>query len=460
VNIPREYLACRAISISPGGASRSGNQPFWNSPDPNQQIITDGEIEKALAVYKKRFPDTLNFVGNADEFRTRLNESSCSGCHQTRAIAGFHLPGADRPGESPVNSVFLPGSPHFLGDQLRRLTIVRLLAQGKKVSPRTLAASYAGRPQRQFTALKPSADPTVPRDRNIQLVGGWGGMCLTHPLPHGIRDWGCASGLECRPVFDSVSQPNAGICVSKGRTEVGEAMQYGSVTSLVFGLDRYRRSPPVPVGPPRDTTIDVSALTPPADNSYFAAHQEYFEGDGDVHRRPGETDEQWARRVRDQGTGGFPAGSLRLSECVNLPPEATCALLASGGFNGCLDEVKEGKRTPDSCFRIYTSFAGVRACDPANPCRDDYICMGPAGLTAANAAARLHQRQQDRDHEAHDNRVSQFLRDQLALHYFGERIPDEAFLNRNGGLGDRRGVCIPPYFIFQFKADGHRVPSH
>jgi hypothetical protein len=90
-------------------------------------------------------------------------------------------------------------------------------------------------------------------------------------------------------------------------------MQYGSVTSLVFGLDRYRRSPPVPVGPPRDTTIDVSALTPPADNSYFAAHQEYFEGDGDVHRRPGETDEQWARRVRDQGTGGFPAGSLRLS---------------------------------------------------------------------------------------------------------------------------------------------------
>jgi hypothetical protein len=135
-------------------------------------------------------------------------------------------------------------------------------------------------------------------------------------------------------------------------------------------------------------------------------------------------------------------------------------LLASGGFNGCLDEVKEGKRTPDSCFRIYTSFAGVRACDPANPCRDDYICMGPAGLTAANAAARLHQRQQDRDHEAHDNRVSQFLRDQLALHYFGERIPDEAFLNRNGGLGDRRGVCIPPYFIFQFKADGHRVPSH
>lgn len=115
INIPQEFLACRAISISPGGSSRSGNLPFWSGKTATEVIITDKEISDALKRYRaKGF--TLGFVGSADEFRTRLNDATCSGCHQTRAIAGFHFPGADRFGTSPVNSVYLPGSPHFFGD--------------------------------------------------------------------------------------------------------------------------------------------------------------------------------------------------------------------------------------------------------------------------------------------------------------------------------------------------------
>jgi hypothetical protein len=30
-----------------------------------------------------------------------------------------------------------------------------------------------------------------------------------------------------------------------------------------------------------------------------------------------------------------------------------------------------------TCFQFFTSFAGMRACDIANPCRDDYICVAP-----------------------------------------------------------------------------------
>jgi hypothetical protein len=31
-------------------------------------------------------------------------------------------------------------------------------------------------------------------------------------------------------------------------------------------------------------------------------------------------------------------------------------------------------------------------------------------------------------------------------------------LSRKGGAGDQRGICIPPYFVFQFRSDGHPAP--
>jgi hypothetical protein len=41
---------------------------------------------------------------------------------------------------------------------------------------------------------------------------------------------------------------------------------------------------------------------------------------------------------------------------------------------------------------------------------------------------------------------------------FGQQEPDEAWLARNQGQGDQRGICIPPYFVFQFRSDGHPAP--
>ncbi len=461
LNIPQPFLACRAISISPGGAARSGNQPFWNDPGGTQQVIDDSEIENALSQYRKAYPNTLSFVGTADEFRTRLNEMSCSGCHQTRAIAGFHLPGADRAGTSSVNAVYLPGSPHFFGDQLRRMEILRLLSNSKEISRRVLAASYTARPQNRFASLKPKPNMTKISPTNLQLVGGWGGACLAKQTAGSVRAWPCASHLECRKVFSSANQPEIGICVNpNAQIQIGEAMQTGRVKSTSFGFDKYTRTSPVLLsGTPRNTTIATEYLQAGALNSYFAAHQEYYAGSGGIERNTGESDKDHASRVRDQGTGGFPAGSLRLSECTELGSEATCALLASSGFNKCLAQVGAGTRTPESCFGIYTSYAGVRACDPANPCRDDYICLRPMGYTAQNAGQLFDARSKRR--EAAESSIGELdeNRKLLKIRFYGETMPDQKWLGRNGGVGDRRGVCIPPYFVFQFKADGHKVPT-
>jgi hypothetical protein len=102
---------------------------------------------------------------------------------------------------------------------------------------------------------------------------------------------------------------------------------------------------------------------------------------------------------RADSTGGFPAGMLGIDGCTNLPAEATCGRVAATGFNDC---VASGK--PFTECLTFTKLAGLRACDRSNPCREDYICTAPYGDLGNN--------------------------------------------------GDR-GTCIPPYFMFQFRVDGH-----
>jgi hypothetical protein len=73
---------------------------------------------------------------------------------------------------------------------------------------------------------------------------------------------------------------------------------------------------------------------------------------------------------------------------------ATCGAIAIlDSFNACLARGESFL----ACIRGNTSPAGLRACDVDSPCRDDYVCA------------------------------------------------------RSGG----GGVCLPPYFVFQLRVDGH-----
>ncbi|MCZ7486121.1 hypothetical protein [Rhizobium rhizogenes] len=134
-----------------------------------------------------------------------------------------------------------------------------------------------------------------------------------------------------------------------------------------------------------------------------------------------ETAEEHARRVREQATGGFPAGAL--SECLGLPEEATCGLLAASGFNPCLDEVNDGRRTPDNCFGIYKNHSGVRACDPAHPCRDDYICLSPMGYSLENAKTKFNERAKRCEDARMSVKESTHNRKRLASIFSAKRYP-------------------------------------
>lgn len=93
---------------------------------------------------------------------------------------------------------------------------------------------------------------------------------------------------------------------------------------------------------------------------------------------------------------GFPGGMCS-SGCAELEDGATCGTIAIlSGFNDCL-----ARRQPfERCLAENVRPAGLRACDRGHPCRDDYVCV------------------------------------------------------RSGNSLDA-GACIPPYFLFQLRVDGH-----
>lgn len=444
LNISQEFLACRATSASPGGATRSNNALFWNAKDPKEQLVTDREIDDALrrAVSPNR---QFSFMKTPDDMRLRLNELSCSGCHQARAIAGFHFPGADRAGAPVSNAVFLAGSPHFYGDQSRRVQILEGLAAEGRLSRYALAASYASRP---LNKLRNTPTGELTELGKSELVGGWGSACLTAAAQApSQRQWGCKAGLTCAQLFKSDNAPGMGTCVTADAKRIGDPLQVGAVTSARYGDDKYLRTSPAPDGDwsnrkTRDTRITDLPPNPPADNSYYGAHQEFYVGDDTG--GTGTRQQQMATK-RDALTGGFPSGMLRLSECRNLPSEATCGLIAASGFNACLDQIKNGK-TLKECFEQRTAYAGVRACDATRPCRDDYICLQPMGYNAANGQAAF-------------DRRAKAVSGIYASDDYGQQMPDRAWLARDGGKGDQRGICIPPYFVFQFRSDGHPDPT-
>jgi hypothetical protein len=84
--------------------------------------------------------------------------------------------------------------------------------------------------------------------------------------------------------------------------------------------------------------------------------------------------------------------------CVDLQRGETCGSIAIlQGFNACL----AARKPFTECLRNNVRPAALKSCSETEPCRDDFICARTA--------------------EGH-------------------------------------GACIPPYFLFQLRVDGHPAP--
>lgn len=205
--VPEKFLATAAIAPTPVGFSTSDLQPAFGlvQGDDASASPVFGEADVAAALKRAtQRGGGLQNIRSLAGFERRLNDITCSGCHQTRGIGGFHFPGVDWLAAKPDNSTVVPASPHFFGDQIRRRDILTALRDGRRPD---YSRGFSSRPQ-----LRGSAELA-----GTEYQDGWGAHCyVRHPdaadNDSSFRSWSCAEGLACQPVG---SATRMGMCFVK-----------------------------------------------------------------------------------------------------------------------------------------------------------------------------------------------------------------------------------------------------
>ncbi|KJC45349.1 hypothetical protein [Bradyrhizobium sp. LTSP857] len=208
VLIPEQYLAKAAIAPTPAGFDASDMQPefgMMQGEGKGDPVFTDNDVVGALKQAAAR-GITMENIRSVAGFQRRLNDVTCSGCHQTRGIGGFHFPGVDWLAEKASNSTIVPASPHFVGDQLRRRDILTAFAAGKRPD---FSRGFASRPQTR------GAQELA----GTEYQDGWGAHCYLPNQGSGTPDrsftsWTCAKGLTCQAASAS---SRIGMCFIKTR---------------------------------------------------------------------------------------------------------------------------------------------------------------------------------------------------------------------------------------------------
>jgi hypothetical protein len=204
--LPEQFLAKGAIAATPAGFAPSSLQPTFGLTEGEgaNPVFTEKDVVAAL---KEAAGEgvTLQNIRSVGGFERRLNDLTCSGCHQTRGIGGFHFPGVDWMAAKPSNSTVVPASPHFFGDQIRRRDILVALRDGKQPD---YSRGFSSRPQLRG---------------NTELAGteysdGWGAHCYqqrgkTADNDASFRAWTCAKGLAC----ETSGESRMGMCFIKAR---------------------------------------------------------------------------------------------------------------------------------------------------------------------------------------------------------------------------------------------------
>lgn len=179
LRIPEKFLASESVSVAPRGLERLANQPF-------AQVFAAGEWQAVEGSRTLASPQAV---------LRRLDDLSCAGCHQSRAVAGFHLLGVDRRGASrtftPGNALAVPHSPHVQDELARRAAYVQAALSVARPDPfRPLAEPGApdAAPARatvgarcEPTRITASANPWLDRAQKLPRIAceGAGSVCET-----------------------------------------------------------------------------------------------------------------------------------------------------------------------------------------------------------------------------------------------------------------------------------------
>jgi hypothetical protein len=345
----------------------------------------------------------LKYIKSHDALVERLNNLTCMGCHQMSGTAGFHTLGyADDRYSHHFNRQQLPLSPHALAERARRKAYVEAMAAGRQPN--------AFRPHSAFpTAAWTGTQPVYKR----ATVGE---MCSTTAAFAGAPV--CVAGSVCQRTVSSRSGPVLfGECVvTGGRASAGAVCWKGEVADV--GTMPGNRGPI------------------PAYNLF--AFQDKWKFAGSAYAR-GEV--SGLRCVLPQS--GAPLGrasrdctateeNLSGIDATNPPPHA-CANQGGNGFDLCAASGNAG-----ACLETRVVRGMLDTCSPARTCREDYICQKFPNYDKISA----------RDYGNTKN---------------GRPVNASTPAKINGATiralhQNEVGFCVPTYFLFNMRLDGHPSP--
>jgi hypothetical protein len=328
-NTEGRLLATRALSFSTEGRARLANKPFT--------ALFGAEANDLAGLDFKK----LEYIRSARGAVERLNNLSCTGCHQSSGTAGFHMLGMTGSLNSAFNQVILPFSPHFYAERSRRAAYTQALAENREANQfRPLSIATAAR----WTSAQGLPEFQKPKARDLCLLDSKD--FAAHPS--------CESGSTCQATVENTSVGlKIGECVPQSLTTAGYICRKGKITtqslkpewSDLFNLHAFKDSIDI------NTTIMAKGL------------------------------------LCGNPKGGVPLGRIskacdansndgklsfvdKLTSAADAPKEV-CAMRGGPQF----DECAKTKNPPECLANAKIVRAYLDTCSVGNFCREDYICQ-------------------------------------------------------------------------------------
>lgn len=342
---------------------------------------------------------TAEFVKSPKGLTERLNNLSCIGCHQSNGVAGFHMLGRHFELDTKTNRTAVPFSPHFYEERLRRAHYLDQLADGQE-------------PDR----FRPHSMFKFDREAPAHLKE----ICL----PPG-NDF--AQSIHC-------SDPNTE-CVRNVRNkaldvEFGECMLKKDFTKLI----------PAGMSCREGEIVNATKTSSSLPFNFFAFQDHFSKPLPDEHYKlPPEA-------LCGKPRGGIPLGRIR----------RPCTPESSAGMFAFADELLAAPDTSTEQFTLPAHMCAIRGGSHIDACAaTDHVaeCLKtavvPRSMLDLCTVGKF----------CREDYLCQQLPLEIAKTY-KDRHDEDLVLKRITELNRRNiGFCVPNYFVFNMRIDGHPQPN-
>jgi hypothetical protein len=316
--LPERFNATKALAYSTFGSARLGNRPFT-------ELLSPADFDGVDL-------GALPFARSPQALIERLDNSTCQGCHQAGATAGFHFLGHDPKDASSHNRLAQGASAHFDAERPRREAYVRAILDGAEPN--------------RFRPLSTAPVADWSADRPLYARAGTAMACLPAKAKALVGEaWECGAQEHCETVAENPRLAiEYGQCMPK-REVSGLACRSGAITASATPYnDRMRLT----------GTINSRAPRPTA-SAYNCRPPHIGVPGGLAYRQCSAADRAF------EGFAATKAGAM---------PAEICGLAGGKGFDRCV-----ASKDVASCLHQAVARGNRPTCGRDRHCREDYICQ-------------------------------------------------------------------------------------